>query len=268
MKRDAALAAVGLGGVLLLAASARGRSRGGSAPGGTVRIDPEGVIRETRGGVTTVYDRESLPEAFTETEVFGPQKPDTSRARKAVDAMERALESDRKNLRINEDGNPEWEQDGVTVVHDGQHTAVYDPPLTPKERAEIDRAVAEEHARLKAEALGLPPVLEKQPGPVPKFDTQGLPPSSGGPADLDAARREVRNVARHIYNAGGGYKRYLANRRAWAERAKGTYSRKIVRDWQEKAGLEPDGLYGPNTRQRMIDLGAPTPPPPLFVLRR
>lgn len=224
-------------------------------PRGTVRIDPDGVIRETRGGATTVYDRESLPEAFTEEEVFGPPVL-------RVDSP-RLVPSTREPMVYEDPADP-----SQTVTVD---------PVPPEEIEHVPQkvevledltAAEEREIREKAESLGLPGLEAPAPSPKIPYDTRGLPPQSGGPADLDAARREVRNVARHIYNAGGGFDRFKASPRAWAAKAKGTYSRKIVRDWQMKAGLEPDGLYGPRTRQRMLDLGAPLPPPPLFVLRR
>lgn len=147
--------------------------------------------------------------------------------------------------------------------------------MTEQEKREVQEAT--EILNRKAQDMGLPP-LAPMPGrpttvdqvvpPEKTYDTEGLPPNSGGPADLDAARREVVNVARHIYNAGGGYKRSKSNPRAWAQAAKGSYKRRVLADWQEKAGLNPDGLYGPKTRQRMLDLGAGDPPPPLFTLRR
>lgn len=85
--------------------------------------------------------------------------------------------------------------------------------------------------------------------------------------DPAAARREARNVARHIYNAGGGYPRFKAAPRAWAERARGQYARSVVKGWQRLAGLTPDGVYGPATHNALKYYGADAAPPSLFRRR-
>lgn len=43
-----------------------------------------------------------------------------------------------------------------------------------------------------------------------------------------------------------------------------SYSRARVRDFQRLVGLNPDGIYGPQTRQALIDSGVSNPPRALF----
>jgi hypothetical protein len=82
--------------------------------------------------------------------------------------------------------------------------------------------------------------------------------------DPAAAAREARNVARHIYNAGGGYPRYQRDARNWALTARGKYARSVVRGFQRLAGIVQDGLYGPGTRAALVHYGATSAPPALF----
>jgi murein L,D-transpeptidase YcbB/YkuD len=66
------------------------------------------------------------------------------------------------------------------------------------------------------------------------------------PINLELARREAPNVAKHL-------------------RTKGfNYSRQTVRDFQAHAGIVPDGIYGPLTRSALAYFGVPNPPKALF----
>jgi len=75
-------------------------------------------------------------------------------------------------------------------------------------------------------------------------NTQTVAPS----ADTNA--EQARNLAPLVSNN-------IASRRF-------SYSRARVRDFQRLVGLNPDGIYGPMTRQALINAGVSTPPAALF----
>jgi peptidoglycan hydrolase-like protein with peptidoglycan-binding domain len=117
-----------------------------------------------------------------------------------------------------------------------------------------------------------PPPVVREPAPqpslrveVPVRQIQDDPLSA---LDIAGARREARNVARHLYNSGGGYPAFQKNQKRWAEKARSNYARSIIKSWQAKAGLVPDGIYGPRTHNALKVLGAPLAPPSLFRKRK
>lgn len=69
----------------------------------------------------------------------------------------------------------------------------------------------------------------------------------GVPVHLELARREAPQVARHLARKGR------------------LYSRQLVRDFQRHAGIVPDGIYGPRTRDALAFFGVGSPPEALFA---
>jgi peptidoglycan hydrolase-like protein with peptidoglycan-binding domain len=86
---------------------------------------------------------------------------------------------------------------------------------------------------------------------APTASTQTTAPSGASapklspptPVNLELARREAPNVAKHLRSKG-----------------KASYSRQVVRDFQAHAGIVPDGIYGPRTRSALAYFGVASPP--------
>ena len=89
------------------------------------------------------------------------------------------------------------------------------------------------------------PVNQVSPAtPLPASTPSGPQLPSG--YDPEAARRGAKAVANNVTSR------------------KYDYDRRLVKAWQEDAGLAPDGVYGGATRGALIYYGVKNPPKPLF----
>ena len=102
-------------------------------------------------------------------------------------------------------------------------------------------------------------------GIVHQMDTSQLVQAAG--VNLLGARRNPITLSMPLgQTMGGNGMEAAANDVAREVRSRGyNYDRAMVRDFQRRAGLSTDGLYGPATRDAVAYFGTVRPPEPLFA---
>lgn len=106
-----------------------------------------------------------------------------------------------------------------------------------------------------AEPVSLPVMTPSEPmtqttisqpsSPSPASTTPRKPLPAG--YDPATARRSAKSVANHLRNKG-----------------RSGYDRRLLKAWQEDAGIAADGIYGGGTRGALLYYGATTAPSPFF----